>query len=123
MKKFIGKELEKLSTTITVDQFFELSNAENSLIILQVPLADYSLTDIARIVESNSAKIMSLFVLPIAEGTSLLVCIKLNIQDLSMVMMGLERFNYDILYYYMKDGTITDTHKERLDELLFYLDM
>lgn len=123
MKKFIGKELEKLSTTITVDQFFELSNAENSLIILQVSLADYTLTDIARIVESNNARIMSLFVLPIAEGISLLVCIKLNIQDLSMVMMGFERFNYDILYYYMKDGTITDTHKERLDELLFYLDM
>lgn len=123
MKEFIGKELEKLSTTFTVDQFFELSNAENSLIILQVPLADYTLTDIARIVESNNARIMSLFVLPIASGTSLLVCVKLNIQDLSMVMMGFERFNYDILYYYMKDGTITDTHKERLDELLFYLDM
>ncbi len=123
MKEFIKKELEKLSTTISVEQFLELSETENSLLILEIALADYTLTDIARIVESNNARVMSLYVLPIAEGTTLLVCIKLNIQDLSMVMMGFERFNYKILYYFMKEGKITDTHKERLAELLFYLDM
>lgn len=123
MEDFIKKELEKLSTTLTANQFLELSETENSLIILEIPVNDYTLTDIARIVESNNAKVMNLFVLPVANGTTLLISIKLNILDLTMVMMSFERFNYKILYYYMREGVVTDIHKERLDELLFYLQM
>ena len=34
-----------------------------------------------------------------------------------------ETFRYKVLHYEMKEGVVTETHKERLDELLYYLNM
>ncbi|MDO5522579.1 MAG: hypothetical protein Q4G48_00870 [Bacteroidia bacterium] len=123
MKDFIKRQIEKQSVSFTVENFLGLSDTENSLIIIEIPLTDYTLTDIARIVESNNARAMNLFVLPVADGNTLMISIKLNLLDISPVLMSFERFNYKVLYYQMKEGAVTDTHKERLNELLYYLEM
>lgn len=122
-KEFIQNQVEKFLKPFTPEQFTELSEADNSLIILEIPLTDYLLTEIARIVESNNAHVLSLLVLPISGGSELLVSLKLDISDLTSVLRSFERFNYNVVYYYMKEGDITDLHKERLDELMYYLDM
>lgn len=123
MKDFIKQQIERISTSFTVEQFLGLSDTENSLIVLEIASEDYTLTDIARIIENNNARVMNLFVLPIAAGTTLMLSVKLNILDLSPVLMSLERFNYKVMYYETREGAVTDTHKERLDELLYYLEM
>ncbi|WP_436414381.1 hypothetical protein [Petrimonas sp.] len=123
MKDFITRQIEKQSVSFTPENFLGLSDTENSLIILEIPLVDYTITDIARIVESNNARVMNLFVLPVADGNTLIISVKLNLLDISTVLMSFERFNYKVLYYRMKEGSVTDTHKERLDELLYYLEM
>ena len=122
-KEFIQNQVEKFLKPFTPEQFTELSEADNSLIILEIPLTDYLLTEIARIVESNNAHVLSLLVLPISGGSELLVSLKLDISDLTSVLRSFERFNYNVVYYYMKEGDITDLQKERLDELMYYLDM
>ena len=122
-KEFINNQVEKLLKPSTPEQFTEISENENSLIILEIPLKDYLLTEIARIVESNNAHIIALSVFPISGNSELLVSLKLNISDLSTVLRSFERFNYNVVYYYMKEGEVTDIQKERLDELLYYLDM
>ncbi len=123
MKDFIQEQTEKQLLSFTAENFLSLSDTENSLVLIEVPLIDYTLTDIARIVESNNAHIMNLFVLPVADGNTLLLSAKLNLIDISPVLMSFERFNYRVVYYRMKEGVVTDTHKARLDELLYYLDM
>lgn len=123
MKDFISNQIDKQSVSFTAENFIGLSDTENSMLIIEVPLIDYTLTDIARIVESNNAHVTNLFVLPIADGNTLLISIKLNLIDISPVLMSFERFNYKVIYYRMKEGMVTDTHKERLDELLYYLNM
>jgi hypothetical protein len=122
-KEFIKNQVEKFLKPLTPEQFAELSETENSLIILEIPLKDYMLTEIARIVEGNNAHVIALSVLPISGGAELLVSLKLDISDLTSVMRSFERFNYNVVYYYMKEGKITDSQKERLDELMYYLDM
>lgn len=122
-KEFIRNQVEKFASPLTSEEFTELSETEHSLIILEVSLNDYTLTEIARIIESNNAHVVSLSVLPISDGSVLLVSIKLNIADLSAVLRSFERFNYNVVYSFMKEGEMNDTHKERLDELLYYLDM
>ncbi len=122
-KEFIKNQVENFIKPFTPEQFTELSETENSLIILEIPLKDYTLTEIARIVESNNAHIIALSVLPISGGSELLVSLKLDISDLTSVLRSFERFNYNVVYYYMKEGEITDQQKERLDELMYYLDM
>ena len=115
--------MENFSKPLTPEQFIELSEAENSLIILEIPLKDYTLTEISRIVESNNAHIISLYIVPISGGKDLLVSLKLNISDLTVVLRSFERFNYNVVYFFMKEGEVTDTQKERLDELMYYLEM
>lgn len=121
-KEFIKEQLEKFALPLSADTFLGLSEAENSLIILEIPIKDYTLTDIARIIESNNAHVMNLSVLPISGGL-LLVSIKLNISDISAVLRSFERFNYHVVHYFMREGEVNDTHKERLNELLYYLEM
>ncbi len=122
-KEFIKKQVENFSKPLTPEQFSELSEAENSLIILEMPIKDYTLTEIARIVESNNAHVISLSTLPISGGGELLVSLKLDISDLTTILRSFERFNYNVTYFFMKEGEVTDKQKERLDELMYYLDM
>jgi len=123
MKDFIRHQIEKQSVSFNVENFLGLSDTENSLVVIEISLVDYTLTDIARIIESNNARIMNVFILPVADGNTLIISIKLNLLDISPVLMSLERFNYKVLHYEMKEGVVTETHKERLDELLYYLNM
>ena len=122
-KEFINNQVEKLLKPLALEQFTELSEIENSLIILEIPSKDYFLTEIARIVESNNAHVIALSVFPISENAELLVSLKLDISDLTSVLRSFERFNYKVVYYYMKADEVTDIQQERLDELLYYLDM
>ena len=122
-KEFIKEQVEKFSSSFTPGQFTELSKTENSLIILEVRLKDYTLTEIARIVESNNAHITALNIMPISGGEFLLVSLKLDTDDVTVLLRSFERFNYNVVYYFMKDGEVTDTQKERLEELMYYLEM
>lgn len=122
-KEFIKNQVEEFTSPITPEQFAELSEAENSIIILEVPIQDYTLTEIARIVESNHAHVMALTALPILGGSELLVSLKLNVNDPTVLLRSFERFNYKVAYYFSREGEVTDTQKERLDELLYYLEM
>lgn len=122
-KEFIKDQVEKFSSSVTPEQFTEISRMENSLIILEVPLKDYTLTEIARIVESNNTHILSLNSMPISGGEILLVSLKLDTDDVTVLLRSFERFNYHVVYYFMREGEVTDKQKERLDELMYYLEM
>ena len=123
VKEFIKSQVEQFASPITPEQFTELAEAENSLIILEIPFKDYTLTEIARIVESNNVHVMALSVTPVAGGADLLVSLKLDADDPSAVLRSFERFNYRVVYYFMRKGVVTDTQQERLDELMYYLEM
>ncbi|WP_286833125.1 hypothetical protein [Proteiniphilum sp. UBA5280] len=123
VKEFIKKQLEQFTSPPTPEQFTELSETENSLIILEIPLKDYTLTEIARIVESNNTHVMALYVMPVSGGAVLLVSLKLDVDDVTILLRSFERFNYNVVYYFMREGEVTDTQKQRLAELLYYLEM
>ncbi len=122
-KEFVNNQVEKFSTPLTPEQFTELTEAENSLIILEVPIHDYTLTEIAKLVEDNNARIIDLSSVLISGGEIILVSIKIDVSDISAIIRSFVRFDYNIIYYFMKEGEITDKQKDRLDELLYYLDM
>ena len=73
--------------------------------------------------EDNNARIVRLEVLPTEDGLGLMVSMKLDVNDVSTVLRSFERFNYNVIYYFMKEGEMNDTHDDRLNELLHYLDM
>ena len=122
-KEFIKKQVKNFASSITPEQFLEITESENSLVILDVPVKDYTLTEIAKLVEDNNARITRLEVLPNNDGLSFLVSLKIDVSDLSAVLRSFERFNYNVVYHFMKEGEINDTHDDRLKELLHYLAM
>jgi len=122
-KEIIKDQAELLSESTDSEDYVGVLEPDKSLIIIELAYIDYSLANIAHIIESNDAKILSLYVNTLNDGTDLRISIKLNISDPSPVVMSLERFNYNVTNYYMQDEEITLRHKERLDELMYYLEM
>ena len=93
------------------------------ILVLSMDLVDYSLAEIARLVEENNTKILSSTMVedPLDKG-KIKLTIKLNQEDLSRVAATLERFGYRIIARYQTNHN-TDPDKDRLDMLMRYLNI
>ncbi|NJO91643.1 MAG: CBS domain-containing protein [Chloroflexia bacterium] len=91
-----------------VAQFSRLTGANDpgAVIILELNVNDYVLTEIAQIVEGNDAKILSLYVSTFKTSTQLNVTLKLNTSNLSSVVQTFERYNYNIKASFMEDEAL-----------------
>ncbi len=94
---------------------------EGGIIVLQVVERDHSIQQIARIIEENNAKILSLSVVPATDG-NLEMHIKIDLPDLNPILQSLERFNYTILSKFQATQ-YDDELKDRYNELMRYLNM
>ncbi len=94
-----------------------------SVIILELNQNDYSLSEIAQIVESNDAKILSLYVNIKKDSTKLNVTIKINQIDLAAIIQTFERYNYDIKTAFSEEGKLDNLLEDRYDELMRYLNV
>lgn len=108
-----------------VDVLSELSQAETagSVIVLEMAPQDYMLSDIARLVESNNAHVLNLFSHTDKNTGRLLVTLKIDLEDASPVIRSFERFNYTVLYHFMEKGMVDDLLQQRMNELLYYMNM
>lgn len=108
-----------------VDILSELCNAETlgSVIVLEIMPQDYSLSDIARLVESNHAHVLNLLSSQDKDTGRLLITLKIDLEDASPVIRSFERFNYTVLYHFMEKGMVDDMLKQRMNELLHYMNM
>ena len=96
-----------------------VSNA-GSIITLEVNLRDYSLAEIAKMVESDEAKILSSFITSHSDSNKLEVTLKINKTDISRILHTFERFNYIITASYNE----SEYHKDlqgRYDEFMRFL--
>lgn len=100
------------------------TDEEGAIVVLELDDRDYSLTEISRLVESNGVKIISsTFVSPHYETERPgLLTLKLNRRDVKAVVATLERYDYTLHGLYAAEEADT-TDRERLDQLLRYLEM
>ena len=122
-KEFIKKQIKRFVSATNSEEYLELVGYENSLIILDVAVKDYTLSEIARLVEDNNARIVKLETLPLEGGMSLLVSLKMDVIDISAVLRSFERYSYNVVYYFMRKGEMNETYEDRLNELMHYLDI
>lgn len=92
------------------------------IIVLEMNKHDYTLTQIARIVEENDAKILSSFVSSLTDSTKIQVTLKLNVTELDKVLRTFERYDYVIKESYA-EGEYFEDLKKRYDELMNYLNL
>jgi acetoin utilization protein AcuB len=93
------------------------------IIVLELTERDYSLTQIAQIVESNNVKILSMYITSPPESTKLEVTLKLNTGDLASVIRTFERYNYEVKTWVTSDESLDRFYSERFDLLMKYLNI
>jgi len=107
-----------------VQKFSKLTSAENpgGVIVIELNNNDYSLQEIAQIIESNDAKVLGLYVTTFPDSTKMEISIKLNKIDIRPVLQTLYRYNYSVTASYSEEED-NDVIKERFDSLMNYLNI
>lgn len=93
------------------------------ILVLEVNDHDYSLSEIARIVESNDAKVLSSYITSFPDSTRLEVTIKVNRIDLSPIIQTFNRYNYIITASFSEESRMDDLLHSRFDSLMNYLNI
>ncbi len=93
------------------------------IIVLELNTNDYSLSQIAQIVESNDAKILSLYVSSHSNSTKMEVTLKINRKDLTSVIQTFTRYNYIIKASFMDENDLDNLYENRLESFMRYLNI
>ena len=92
-----------------------------AIIIIEIGQKQFSISEIAKIAESNNARITGLFVTGYKDE-KVQITLKLIADSLASVSETFERFNYTVLHKFFKDEK-EDMMKDRFDMLMKYLDV
>lgn len=123
----VNDESEYLGVVVLSDALSIFSQSasiqsEGGVIVLSMNQADYSLSEISRLIESNEAQVMgSSLNIDKNEPTKFRLTLKINKIDLTHIIATLERFGYKVVAKYQEVKSISN-EKERLDMLMRYLD-
>lgn len=90
------------------------------IIVLEMTRQDYSLAQIARIVESENAVILSAYVQAFPDSPRIDVTIKINRQNIANILATFERFDFQVKATF-NEVAFFDTLRERYDSLVSYL--
>ncbi|RLD64598.1 MAG: hypothetical protein DRJ01_00300 [Bacteroidetes bacterium] len=93
------------------------------IIIIELNVNDYSLSEIAQIIETNDAKILSLYIDSHPDTMKLNITIKINKSDLTSILQTFERYNYNIKATFMENNELDDLYKDRYDSFIKFLDI
>ena len=93
------------------------------ILVLEINASDYSLTQIAQIVEGNDAKILSMYISSHSLSTKMEVTLKINRQDLTSIMQTFNRYNYIIRASFMNDDDMDSLYENRYDLFMKYLNI
>ena len=93
------------------------------IIVLELVERDYSLSQIAQIVESNNVKVLSMYITSPPESTKLEVTLKVNTGDLASVIRTFERYSYEVKTWVTNSDSMDNFYSERFDLLMKYLNI
>jgi CBS domain-containing protein len=93
-----------------------------SILVLEMNRRDYTLAEIARIIESEGAHILSCFVSSFPDSTLLEVTLKIDRQSIQSIIATFERFDYQIKASF-NETEYLDSLKERYDAFIAYLNV
>jgi acetoin utilization protein AcuB len=107
-----------------MDSFAKITSVNNpgGIIVLEMSSKDYSVSQIAQIVESNDARILSLFITSHTDSTKIEVSLKINKIEIGPILQTFSRYDYTIKASY-SDEESSDDLKNRYDSFMKYLNI
>ncbi|NQY07986.1 MAG: CBS domain-containing protein [Flavobacteriales bacterium] len=97
-------------------------NSGGGIIILEVPSNDYSMTEIARVIESNGAKVLSAYASQVINTDQMRVTLKVNVSDIEAILQTFYRLNFNVTASYNQSEKVSNI-KERYDSFMKYLEI
>jgi CBS domain-containing protein len=114
--------IEKRSVLEALSEMLNITTA-GSVITVELQRADFTLSELVHLIETEGAKILGLTVEQAKDGESILqVSIKLSHIDTSAITSSLQRHGYNTITENRHDLIQTDL-SSRADELIRYLDV
>jgi hypothetical protein len=83
---------------------------------------DYALSEIAQIVETNDAKILSLYITSIPDSTMIELTLKINRMDIQPILQTFTRYEYTIKASFA-EAEYYDDLLDRYNSLMNYLNI
>ena len=119
-KKYMGSIAPR--DMIAGMSFFSAIRSPGSVIKLELRQEDYTLSEIARLVEENRSKILSLSVIQDPKDAHLLsVSMKLSSQDSNAVQKTLSRYGYQVSAQSGGSDALSQTEQSNYEHLMKYL--
>ncbi len=88
---------------------------------LELNINDYTLTEISQIVESNDARILSLYVSSPEDSMKMNLTLKVSATDMSSIIQTFNRYDYTVKASYMESNEMEDLLNNRFDAFMKYL--
>jgi acetoin utilization protein AcuB len=107
--------VENLSAIAAVDN-------PGGIIVLELNVNDFSLTEIAQIIESNDARLLSLYMKSQPDSLRAELTLKLNKMDIQPIIQTFLRYNYEIKASFF-ESDYTDNLRDRYNMLMNYLNI
>lgn len=115
---YLGSILKNEMAEITGKLFS--ADSPGGIIEIEIRENDYMLSEIARIIEYNDAKILSSFVIMHPDSNLLEITIKINKIDIEAILQTFDRYNYNVIRSFSGNET-KGLVIERFESLMKYL--
>lgn len=117
------KYLGAITSQNLMDALAKITNVQSkgAVLVLEMGVHDYSLSEIARIVESENAKLISSYVTEYEDSTRIDVTLVVNMAEISPVVKSLERYGYKVNTFFSGSNKIDDFYRERYELLMNYM--
>lgn len=114
-----GRYLGAVNGAETMQAMADLVNARmpGSVVVLEMARNDYSLQQLARIVEEEGARVLSLFCTDLPESMRMEVTLKINRDDISGILQAFDRFQYTVRTTF-QPSRMEDDMRQRYDALM-----
>jgi CBS domain-containing protein len=120
----LGRYRGAATEQIALRKLAEVTNIREvgSVITLEMNQVDYSLHAIARIVEGNGGKVLSVYTHTLPDSTRVEVTLKINREDISDILQSFERYEYFVKSTY-QGSRFHDDLRGRYDELMRFINL
>ncbi len=93
------------------------------VLVLELNVNDYSISQISQIIENNDVKILSFFIDRKPGTNNMDVILKLDSEELSGVVQALMRYDYKVKAVYQDRSMLTDLYKDRYDQFMKFMNI
>lgn len=120
-KEYLGL----ITQTDLLKNYAELiaAHTPGGIIEIEMPAYEYSISEIARIIEDADTKVLSFYVNQHEEDGPLKITIKLNREDITPVLRAFDRYDYSVTASYSEKSTVDEVVKKNYDALIRYLNV